>query len=327
MAAILGLNPWRTALDVYLEKIGEQPDTEDNAAMWWGRSLEGIMARRYAELTGLRQGELLTGTAIADAFPKKRTLVFGRGPDAHVLIRHKEFPFLLATVDGLVPSRERGLELKTANDFCATEWGEQGTDQVPVYYLTQCAHYEAVTDLPVWDVGSLLGSHARAHGDLALYKVERTRSLESEITDVAIRFWHGHVLKRIPPKIDGSSSWQRYLAQRYARSTGVTVKATARIRELAGRYLEAQRSRQAAEQQELLCRNELAAIIKHADKTTGTFGTIGWVRPGQKEVVDWEAVATAAKATPAQIRRHTSTKQDQAYVRAWWSRGNDGKNG
>lgn len=320
IAAILGLNPWRTALDVYLEKRGEGTPATLNEAMWWGSYLEEGMARRYAELHHLPAGALLRGAAIARAFPARRVMVFGSGPRAQVLVRHRTHPFLLATMDGVIPSLERGLELKTASDHAAHEWGEQGTDQIPLHYITQCAHYLAIAELPRWDVAALIGAGARISGNLALYRVDHNRALEAEVIDTAVRFWREHVQKGIPPAVDGTSSWQGYLAKKYARSTGVVLKATARINELAARYREAQGRRQRAEADELLVRNQLAAIVRSADKACGTFGTVGWVRPAPKPVTDWEGVARSLRPTPALIARHTKTAQDPAYLRAWWAR-------
>ncbi len=321
VAAILGLNPWRTALDVYLEKIGQAEETQVSEAMWWGTYLEEGMARRYVDLTGIRKAELLRGGSIAKAFPKSRSMVFGKGADAHVLIRHRTYPFLLGTPDGLIPGRKRGLELKTAGDFAGIEeWGEEGTDQLPMHYLTQCAHYMAVTDFPSWDVGALLGIGARISGSLIVYTVNRNRALEAEITAAAVRFWRENVQKRIPPAIDGSASWQAYLAKKYSGRTGVVLKATPRLLQLADQYRGAQKRRQEAERAELLIRNTLASHLLSADKMTGPFGTIGWVRPPEERVVDWKAVARSYNPAPEQIARFARTKQDPPYVRAWWSR-------
>jgi predicted phage-related endonuclease len=320
IAAILGLNPWKNAIDVYLDKIGQGRTVEQNEAMWWGTYLEDGMARRYAEITGLKKGELLRGASIAAAFPKKRVAVFGKGQGAQVLIRHKEYPFLLATCDGLLPAHARGLELKTAGIFGADEWGEQGTDQVPVHYLTQCAHYMAVADFGIWDLGALIGIGKRISGNLALYQLHRNRALENELIATAVRFWKNHVLKRQPPQIDGSAGWQAYLSKKYAKSTGVVLKASSRISELATQYRAAQEKRQQAEADELLVRNRLAAIVASADKAQGDFGTVGWVRPGPKEVTDWEALARSLRPTAGQLSRFTRPAQDSAYLRAWWKK-------
>jgi predicted phage-related endonuclease len=317
VAAILGLSPWKKPIDVYRAKVGEADEIDVTVPMMIGTALEPIILKLYSDITGLVSRDLLRGAAIAGAFPKNRAQVFGRGSSAQVLIRHKEIPYLLATPDAFIPARERGLEAKTAGYFSAWEWGTQGTDEIPPYYLTQAAVYLAVTDMPIWDVGALVGD-ARFSGDLTLYQVERTRALESEILAAAERFWTQHVQKKIPPPIDGSSSWQAYLAKKYGRSTGRALRATPQIADLAAQYRDAQLRRQEAEEAELLIRNQLAETLKGADRVRGDFGSIGWVRPGEREVTDWAAVARAVQASPAVIRRHSEKRQDPAYLRAWW---------
>lgn len=52
-AAICGLNPWQSALAVYLGKIGELPQTPASAAMEWGNRLEAPILDAYAHDTGL----------------------------------------------------------------------------------------------------------------------------------------------------------------------------------------------------------------------------------------------------------------------------------
>lgn len=49
IGAIIGVNPWKGPMDVYLEKIGITEPQEDNEAMWWGREMEPTLAKRYAK--------------------------------------------------------------------------------------------------------------------------------------------------------------------------------------------------------------------------------------------------------------------------------------
>ena len=49
--AVLGVNKYKTKLDVYLDKIGEAPPVEDNDAMYWGRVLEDLLADEYTKRT------------------------------------------------------------------------------------------------------------------------------------------------------------------------------------------------------------------------------------------------------------------------------------
>ena len=48
-----GLNPYVSSIEVYLNKIGETPETEDNEAMRQGRDMEDYVARRCSEKTGV----------------------------------------------------------------------------------------------------------------------------------------------------------------------------------------------------------------------------------------------------------------------------------
>lgn len=52
--AVCGLNPYRTAAHVYLDKITEDVEEIDNESMRQGRDLEEYVARRFMEETGLK---------------------------------------------------------------------------------------------------------------------------------------------------------------------------------------------------------------------------------------------------------------------------------
>ena len=50
--AVCGLNPYRTAMQVYYDKISDDIEENDNEAMRQGRELEEYVAKRFAEATG-----------------------------------------------------------------------------------------------------------------------------------------------------------------------------------------------------------------------------------------------------------------------------------
>ena len=52
--AILGLNPYRSAFQVYHDKISDTTENIDNEAMRQGRDLEDYVAQRFTEATGLK---------------------------------------------------------------------------------------------------------------------------------------------------------------------------------------------------------------------------------------------------------------------------------
>jgi putative phage-type endonuclease len=175
LAAICGLNPYRTALDVYLDKTSDDISEETNAAMRWGTLLEDVVAKEYAQVTGY-DVEI--------------------EPDT---IYHPEHKFLGANIDRWVDRWVNNgthiLECKTAGFTKAKEWGDSGTDQIPESYLIQVAYYASICDVPKVDIAVLIGGQ-----DFRIYTYERNKELEDKLIKIACNFWHNHIEKRIPPK-------------------------------------------------------------------------------------------------------------------------------
>jgi predicted phage-related endonuclease len=79
--------------------------------------------------------------------------------------------------------------------YSQSDWGEPGTDAIPLPYLCQCLWYLGITNLPEIDVAVLLGG-----SDLRIYTIIRDVELESLIFEKAAFFWTEHVQKDVPPK-------------------------------------------------------------------------------------------------------------------------------
>ena len=60
--AILGLNPYRSAFQVYHDKISDTIENIDNEAMRQGRDLEDYVAQRFSEETALRYAVQMPST-------------------------------------------------------------------------------------------------------------------------------------------------------------------------------------------------------------------------------------------------------------------------
>jgi len=171
LAAVCGLNPYRTALDVYLDKTSDDISEDTNAAMRWGTLLEDVVAGAYSEDTGFR---------------------VSIEPNT---IYHSEHKFLGANIDRWVGDKEYVLECKTAGFTKAKEWGEVGTDQIPESYLVQVAYYAAICDVPKVDIAVLIGGQ-----DFRIYTYNKNKDLEDKIIKIGVNFWNNHIEKRIPPK-------------------------------------------------------------------------------------------------------------------------------
>jgi putative phage-type endonuclease len=184
IAAVLGLSPYKTALQLWAEKVGHPGATEPSGIhLRFGQHLEPFVASEYERVTGLHTSEV--------GYP----------------IFHPEHGFMFASIDRLVTNSEEEqatangrvvaqkiLECKTASVFSRGEWGAEGTDQVPTAYLLQCAWYMAVADCDRADLAVLLGNN-----DFRVYTVKRDIRLEGLMIDQAQRFWFDHVLACEPP--------------------------------------------------------------------------------------------------------------------------------
>lgn len=193
IASVLGLSPYKTPLEVFNEKLGlvEPPDLAGNDAVHFGNVLEDVVADEFGRRTGLK--------------PRRN--------NQHLV--HREHPFMMANIDRDVTGKpfglKCGLECKTSDKWAARPelWGPgaqfqftaEGNleilvydEQVPDWYLLQCAHYMAVTDSDFWFLAVLIGGN-----DFRIYTIRRNKRLEKIIVAEADKFWNKHVLPGTPP--------------------------------------------------------------------------------------------------------------------------------
>jgi predicted phage-related endonuclease len=95
------------------------------------------------------------------------------------------------------------LECKTASPFNQSDWGELGTDEVPMSYLCQCIWYMAITDINQVDLAVLFGN-----SDFRIYTMNRDLGLENTLLEKASLFWNDYVLKDTPPPAQSEADCQ-----------------------------------------------------------------------------------------------------------------------
>ena len=106
--AVCGLNPYRTPLQVYLDKTSGWAEDNDNEAMRQGRDLEEYVAKRFMEASGKKVRR------------------------ANAMFYDPAHPFMLADVDRMVVGENAGLECKTASPYMEAKWAD---GKVPPHYL------------------------------------------------------------------------------------------------------------------------------------------------------------------------------------------------
>jgi putative phage-type endonuclease len=168
IAIILGLSSYKTPYQLYLEKIGESSEEQETPQQYWGNRLEPI---------------------IRDEFAKRHNVAI-KTPDTTI---HPFHEFLRANVDGFIPDLNAVLEVKTSSGFMTKQWGDNGSDNIPIQYLVQVAHYCSVFDADCAYIAVLIGG-----SDYREYKYTRNFEIESRIIEAAKAFWKC-VQERTPP--------------------------------------------------------------------------------------------------------------------------------
>lgn len=193
-AAAVGLNPYKSQLELWLEKTGQDsglpktdPDDE-SSPMYWGTLLEPIVAAHYTKRTGNRVRRV------------------------NAVLQHPSEPWMLANIDREVVGVPdvHILECKTAGINGARLW----KDGVPEYVQLQVMHQLAVTGKQAADVAVLLGGQ-----ELQIHRINRDEALIGQLIALEKQFWAFVETGKAPPA-DGSDSADQALRCLYPRDHG-----------------------------------------------------------------------------------------------------------
>ena len=190
-SSILGLNPYRSSMSVYIEKICDYEDRENGLdenyfikddknsyKMELTNKLKGFVASEFMLKTG-----------------KKVRSING-------ILRNDKYPFAIANIDRAVVGEKAFLECKVTNSFNKKEWEKT----VPIHYQIQMNHYMAVTGASHCYVAALIGNE-----ELVIHKLDRDEEMIDEIMKLEEMFWNNCVLGDDFPMPDGSSDYSKTL--------------------------------------------------------------------------------------------------------------------
>jgi len=176
-AAVLGISPFRTARDLYYDKLGIV--TADDQANWVqmevGNLLEPLVARIFAKKTRLK------------IYQRK------------CMFQHPYYPWMLADLDYLVDLPDGTtaiLEIKTTNYNAKDKWWYNGEEIVPPYYESQGRHYMAVMNLDRVYFCCLYGNN---EDEAIIRRIDRDMAYETELIALEQDFWENNVLPKLPP--------------------------------------------------------------------------------------------------------------------------------
>ena len=192
--AVCGLNPYRTAIQVYYDKTSDSIEDVDNEAMRQGRELEEYVAKRFCEASGKKVRR------------------------ANAMFYDEKNPFMIADVDRMIVGENAGLECKTASPYSEEKWRD---DKIPLSYQLQCYHYMSVCNADAWYIAVLIYGR-----DFKYYRIERDDEVIENLIRIEKEFWNEYVLKQVIPDPDGSKTADVAIAERFKESKNITIPLT-----------------------------------------------------------------------------------------------------
>lgn len=262
IAAVLGVSPWRTLVDLWADKRTPASGAPRKHVFLRGERWESVVA------------EMLT-LALEE-----------EGHSIEIVGRNRRFidaehPMFAAEIDYEIrldgESDVTNVEIKTVHPFKAHEWGESGSDALPIWYTAQA----------MWGLGVAPGARKRCivaplfgADELRTFPVLRDEETIAALRARALAFWTEHVLADAPPDPTVLGDLSKLFPREGARPALIAdshleelilrlraVKAELKAREAEGELLEFELKRAMADCAEILVDGKAAVTWKSRPRT------------------------------------------------------------
>jgi putative phage-type endonuclease len=292
VACIMGIpGAFASAMDVYLEKQELlAKDEKPKAILEAGIRLQPIILEWYADKLGV---------AIEHA-------------DPYDLVVCAEHPVLAASLDARrLEGDKRPVDAKNVR-FRDEQWGEDGSPDFPERYIMQAHVQMLATDTKTFDLAVLFSGC-----DHGWFTVEEDPERSAAIIEAAESFWKDNVLAGVPPPVDGSSAWTKFLASRKRK---LEFEPTPEDRELALQLRDVRRIRCEYEANEETLANQIKALMGDYEVMKGDFGRISFRWSKDRQELDLGMYAAALEMRLRELdpgsdpfiaetlKKHTTTK-------------------
>ena len=278
IAAVIGVSPWRSPLDVWMEKTGRAQQRETNYARRRGTRLEALLLEEF----GRRHPEFRVSR------PRKP------------IIRDAGFP-AGASLDGLAypkASRKAAAVLEAKTAFGSWK-AFQGRD-LPDQYWVQVQWYLWVTGLPVAYVIADTGSW-----DVKEITVEPDAEVQQRLVDEGKRFWLDYVVADTPPPpAPGHPGDLQELGVAYQETTDDVLELPDDVTRLVAAYVDEQRAKAEHEARLDELKAAIAAAMGPHTKARGGSYEISWA-PQARATIDTKALKAAHPDIASEFMRES----------------------
>ena len=283
VAAIMGLSPWKTATQLWLEKTGriEPADLSEKPYVAFGTIMEPVIGDWYRE-----------------KFPDRT--VRRVNAICKSLIR----PWAQASLDYEVRDGSVWgvLEIKTART--AADW----QDGVPAYYLTQIMHYMQVTNRPFADVAVFF----RDTCEFKCFRVDYDKEDGDAVKAAVDDFWLNYVIPKVMPQVVGTAGEAAALTDYYGKGDGEFKQLfDSDVDEAIAAYQDAAEREKQAHADKTEAATKLIAAIGDAKGIITDVAKVTWVR-SEREVLDQKALKEHA---PEVFAKYSKTESRNGGLR------------
>ena len=292
VAAILGLSKYRSPYQLWLDKTGRtEVEDSQSEASYWGNTLEDIVAKEYAKRNGVKI-QRVNATLVHPEYDWMRANIDRAiiNPDISGNVRIKDGKL---TTDHI-------LECKTANQYLAKLWGDEQSEQVPDYYLTQVQWYMGITGASMCGLGVLIGGQK-----FRSYQVAFDPELFEMLTEECSKFWLEHVQNDVPP---APTTFDDVLHRWSTHNPDQAVQADNELANLVAEYKDLNKTIKEADAElddlklQICTRMEDAEMIIAEDKRLATF------KYQERNTLDSKALKAAHPDIYEQFVKTSSTR-------------------
>lgn len=286
VAAVLGVSPWMSPFMLYQKKIGAFTE-------------EITPAKQKIFDRGHRWEPIVVEMLVDE--------LRDRGHEVEVIARNQryqdaEHPFLAAEIDLelLIDGEEVNGEAKTVSPFAVKTWGDEDSDEIPIYYAAQVMHGLMIKPRQRTVIAALTGFDEKPR----IHWIERDEEIIAGIRAKEIEFWE-RVQNRTPPDPTEPAD-VKWL---YQRDGGTAVDADNDVWALCQQLKDMKKEAKGLEGRiEMLAtkvkaRMGDAATLLYQGKPLAT-----WKNNKDKITTDWEAACLDLLPTDERLANFTTTK-------------------
>ncbi len=264
IAAILGLSPFKTAFQLWLEKTGrDEGQIKDNERMAWGRRLEKSILDDWQD----RHGRLL---------------------DRGRCVVHPTCSIISATLDGSTADLSVVVEAKNVDTTPAA---------AQPYYEVQVLWEMAASGAQTGYLTELVRGHEIVE---FVFRLEDYAARIQEIIDIVQDWWAKHVIADVPP--DPLAADVRRIARLYPEVDAAAVAEIPE--DLVRDYLKEKEAVEAAEMRRDAIQTKIQMLMGPAKIGKSAAGKVSWYQVGGRASIDAKALAKVHPAIAEQFTTH-----------------------